>query len=121
VGGPTDWALPVCTIDFRPGGIWHFCLRSATGQEEIWVKAVYREIVEPERIVFTENLADAQGNVVDDLPERLITVTFTEQSGKTKLTVCIHYASAKDLQTVLANWVKLRMSLGGHVKNQRQS
>ncbi|QBD83603.1 SRPBCC domain-containing protein [Ktedonosporobacter rubrisoli] len=100
--GPKDWTLPVCTIDFRPGGVWHFCLRSATGQEETWVKAVYREIVKPELIVFTEIFADAQGNVVDELPERLITVTFAEHQGKTKLTICIRYASAAVLQTVLA-------------------
>lgn len=100
--GPKGWTLTACTINFRPGGVWHFCLRSATGQEERWVKAVYREIVEPERIVFTERFADAQGHLVDDLPERLITVTFAEHHGKTKFTACIRYASAADFQTILA-------------------
>lgn len=56
---------------------------------------VYREIVPPERIVSTDAFADAEG---DPLPpshygmseshpaETLVTVTFTEHEGKTKLT-----------------------------------
>jgi uncharacterized protein YndB with AHSA1/START domain len=57
---------------------------------------VYREIVEPERIVCTDSFADAQGNVVPashygmtgDVPiEMLITVTFEGRDGKTRMTL----------------------------------
>jgi uncharacterized protein YndB with AHSA1/START domain len=54
--GPEGWTMPICTIDFRPGGTWHYCIRNANGEEH-WTKAVYREIVPPARIVYTDNMA----------------------------------------------------------------
>ena len=46
-------------------------------------QGVFREIVEPERLVFTYAWVDAKGKPGH---ETLVTVTFAEQSGKTVLT-----------------------------------
>jgi uncharacterized protein YndB with AHSA1/START domain len=99
--GPKGWTLPVCKIDFRPGGIWHYCMRGPAG-EESWGKAVYREIVEPERIVYLDTFADEEGNPVEGMPEMVITVTFEALEGKTKVTAHAQFASAADLESVLA-------------------
>jgi uncharacterized protein YndB with AHSA1/START domain len=70
-------------------------MRSPEGRE-FWNTGVYREIVEPERIVCTDCFADEKGNVVpashygmsSDFPLELRwTVTFEEHEGKTKLTL----------------------------------
>ena len=45
---------------------------------------VFHEIVEPERLVFTSSALDQNG---EPLFEVLNTVTFAEESGKTRLTV----------------------------------
>ena len=93
--GPKDFTTPVCEIDLRPGGVFRTCMRSSEGQE-FWSQGVYREIVEPERIVCTDSFADENGNPVSpehygmspDWPaEALITATFTEHAGRTRLTV----------------------------------
>jgi NADPH2:quinone reductase len=93
--GPKGFTTPVCEIDLRPGGVYRSCMRSPEGRE-FWGQGVYREIVEPERIVCTDTFADEKGNTVSperygmsaDWPaEALITVTFAEQAGKTKLTL----------------------------------
>lgn len=93
--GPKNYTSPACRIDFRVGGTYLFCMRSPEGQE-FWSTGVYREIVELERIVCTDSFADAQGNLVPashyglpgDWPaEMLLTVTFEEHAGKTKLTL----------------------------------
>ena len=47
------------------------------------MRGVYREIVEPDRIVFTFAWEDEKG---DPGHETLVTVTFAEHDGKTKLT-----------------------------------
>jgi uncharacterized protein YndB with AHSA1/START domain len=99
--GPKGWTLPVCKIDFRPGGVWHYCMRGPEGDES-WGKAIYREIVEPERIVYLDTFADEAGNPVDGAPEMLITVMFEEQGGKTKLTSHTQFSSAADLEAVLS-------------------
>ena len=50
--GPKDFTLPFCEMDFRVGGHYRLCMRSPDGKD-YWVHGVYREIVEPERLVFT--------------------------------------------------------------------
>ncbi len=25
--GPRGWSLPVCNVEFRVGGVWHFCMK----------------------------------------------------------------------------------------------
>jgi uncharacterized protein YndB with AHSA1/START domain len=99
--GPKGWTLPVCKMDFRPGGVWHYCMRGPEG-EESWGKAVYQEIVKPERIVYIDAFADAQGNAVEGMPEMLITVEFTEFDGRTKLTSRSQFATVADLEATMA-------------------
>lgn len=94
--GPKDFSAPVCKIDLRVGGKYLFCMRSPEGQD-FWSTGVYREILKPERLVYTDNFADAQGNVVSasyygmpgEWPEYgLVTVTLEDQAGgKTKMTL----------------------------------
>src|SRR3954466_13078706 len=50
--GPGGWTMPVCEIDLRPGGAWHFVWRRSDGTE-MAMRGVYREIVAPERLVST--------------------------------------------------------------------
>jgi uncharacterized protein YndB with AHSA1/START domain len=73
-------------MDVRPGGAFRFCMRSPEGADH-WLQGVYREIVEPERLVCTYAWEDAEGKPGH---ETLVTVSFTDHSGKTKLTV--HHA-----------------------------
>ena len=56
--GPNGWDLPVCQMDFRPGGIWHYCMKCMDQNQsefygmESWGKAVYKDIDEPEKIIY---------------------------------------------------------------------
>ena len=90
--GPKGFALKVATLDFRPGGTFHYSMRSPDGKE-MWGKFVYREIVAPERIVLVNSFSDEKGNLTrhpfsPGWPlEMLSTTTFTEQAGKTTLTL----------------------------------
>ena len=76
-----DMTAPVCEIDLRPGGAWRIVLRKANGKE-VRFKGVYREIVPPERLVYTECFDDPSIGS----PECLTTVIFEEHEGKTKMT-----------------------------------
>ncbi|MDB6123457.1 MAG: polyketide cyclase [Pedosphaera sp.] len=81
--GPKNFTLPFCEMDFRPGGSYRFCMRSPEGID-CWVWGKYREIVEPERMVFTWNREDENGNLWS---KTVVTVTFAEHEGKTKFTL----------------------------------
>jgi uncharacterized protein YndB with AHSA1/START domain len=78
--GPKGFTLPGCEMDFRPGGKYRFVMRGPDGGDFPF-HGVYREIVRPERIVFTCIIEK------EAIPELVATVTFAEQGGKTRLTV----------------------------------
>jgi len=70
-------------------------MRTPEGRD-FWGKGVYREVVEPEQIVYTDSFSDEGGKLrepvhagmsPDDPSEALVTVTFTEHEGKTKVTL----------------------------------
>lgn len=91
--GPTGFELSVHTFDLRPGGSFHYCMKSAEGFE-MWGKFVYHEINSPEKLVFVNSFSDAEANIVpapfseisEIFPlEIKNTLLFTEDEGKTTL------------------------------------
>lgn len=105
--GPRGWDVPVCKVDFRPGGSWIYCMKCVDKSQgdyfgmEAWGRADYKEIVEPEKIVYVDSFADAQGNIDPKLPTTTVTMTFNDLGQKTKIVSRGEYASAADVQKVL--------------------
>lgn len=101
---PTGWSVPVCKMDFRVGGVWHYCMKGPMpdGTEmESWGLTVYQEIVAPERIVALDQFADAEGNVSLEMPKMHNTITFTAIDGQTEVTSRSEFATVADLETVI--------------------
>jgi len=111
--GPKGFTAPVCQIDLRVGGKYLNCMRSPEGRD-YWGTGVYREIIPLERIVCTDSFADEHGDVVPathygmrpDFPlEMLVTVTFEEHEGKTRLTLKhVGLPSGEDHDNTQAGW-----------------
>lgn len=80
--GPSGFTTPHCEMDVRPNGDFRYTIRSPEG-EDYRIRGAFREILEPERLVFTWTWVDAEGQPGH---ETLVTVTFAEQGGKTRLT-----------------------------------
>ena len=87
------YSVIVCEIDLRPGGAWRYVGRGPKG--EFAFHGVYREVTPPERLVFTE--------IYDPFPdvESIVTSVFTEEHGKTRLTVTALYPSPEVRDTVM--------------------
>lgn len=96
-----QWYAPLgCSIEYRQieireRGTFHSCIRTPDGFH-CWCVGEYQEIVVPEKIVCTMAIANADGDRIQpvdaghdpDWPaETVLTVTFAEQNGKTKLTL----------------------------------
>lgn len=81
--GPHGFTTLSCTMEARPGGAWRLCMRSPEGTE-YRQQGVYREVVEPERLVFTYAFEDTTGKPGH---ETLVTVSFADHGGKTMLTL----------------------------------
>src|SRR5438105_381256 len=90
--GPKGFTMTTANMDFRSGGSFHYCLRGPDGKEK-WGKFVYREIVPPERIVLVNSFSDKDGNITrhpfaPTWPREMLSTTiFTEQGGKTTVTL----------------------------------
>ena len=83
-GGPRDLNFTIIKMDARPGGAYRFKMTESNGTDR-WSQGIYREIVPPQRLVFTTGWTDAEGNPTS--PYTLLTLTFQEYQGKTKLTL----------------------------------
>src|SRR5262249_1860382 len=81
--GPEGWTMPVCEIDLRVGGSWHFVWRK-TGDAEMEMRGVYKQVVRHEKLVNTERWGP-------EWPETINTVTFTEKDGRTTVVLTILY------------------------------
>jgi uncharacterized protein YndB with AHSA1/START domain len=96
--GPSAFSCPIAEMDVRVGGKSFMAMQSPdfNDGEPIYSTGVYREVVPLERLVTTDCFADADGNVVPathygmgaEMPlEMLVTVTFEDLGGKTKMTL----------------------------------
>ena len=89
---PKGFTVIAAKMDFRPGGSYHYGMRTPTGQE-MWGKWVFREIKAPERLVLVNSFSDAAGGMTrhpmsPTWPrEMLSTSTFSEKNGKTTITL----------------------------------
>src|SRR5579885_3371477 len=64
----TQWFAPkgfdilAGKMDLRPGGTYHYGLRSPDGME-MWGKWTFKEIKRPERLVVVTSFSDRQGGI----------------------------------------------------------
>jgi uncharacterized protein YndB with AHSA1/START domain len=70
-------------MDVRPGGTWRNRLTSTEDGTQLWHHGVFREIVAPERLVFTF-VWEEEG---ERGMENIVTITFADEGGKTRLTL----------------------------------
>lgn len=94
--GPNGATIPVATMDVQVGGGRHVCIQMETpdGEMTMWFVGEFTVIEPPTRLVYTESMADADGNVVSpaemgmpgDHPKVTeITVTFEDLGGRTHM------------------------------------
>src|SRR5256886_17295256 len=94
--GPPGWSMPVCEMDVRVGGTYRWVWRHDRNGTEMGMGGVYREIVQPERLVTTERFDEAW------YPgEGLGTLVLVEQRGRTTVTQTMLYESREAREAVL--------------------
>jgi uncharacterized protein YndB with AHSA1/START domain len=81
--GPRGYTNPVCELDARIGGSIFVRMRAPSGGV-VLMNGAFRDIVEGERLAFSAVVAMLDG---DALFEGLVTATFEDDDGRTRLTV----------------------------------
>lgn len=93
--GPDGWSMPVCEHDLRPGGHYKNVWRNDADGSEFFFSGTYQEVERPERIVHTEMFNG-------EPPAAVIATLFTEDGGRTTMTMTMTFDSKDVLEAVLA-------------------
>jgi uncharacterized protein YndB with AHSA1/START domain len=129
----THWYAPDgCTIDFasinvKVEGEFHSCIHDPV-HGDCWIKGKYKEILFPEKLVYSMILSNEKGDDVtaneagkpDEWPQALVTtVTFTSIGLQTKLTLHQTVATSEAKKTgAYQSWLnmldKLNTTLSTH-------
>jgi uncharacterized protein YndB with AHSA1/START domain len=90
--GPDGFTSTFQEFDFRPGGAWRFVMHGPDGAD-YRNESAFIEVVSPERIVL-EHLRP--------MHRFLMTMTFADEAGKTRLTWRMEFESVAELNRVRA-------------------
>ena len=92
--GPRGQTTTVETMDVRPGGAWRFVQHDPEGNEYAF-RGEFREVVPPERLVFTFEYEGMPGHILRQ------TITFDEHDGKTTVSSTALFDSVADRDGML--------------------
>lgn len=127
------WYAPDgCTIEFKSinvaeGGTFHSCIHDPV-HGECWIKGIYKEVIVPERLVFSMVLTDKDGRSVEaiqagkqeDWPKEIqTTVTFAPVGRQTKVSLhqTVPEAAAKQ-SGAYQSWIKMFNILNARLTNK---
>lgn len=121
--GPEGFTVPVAEMDARVGGKRLVCMESPDGSMKMWTTGEYVEVVPNERLVYTDSMADENGNVVspsaigmpDGHPATTeVTVLFEDVGGRTKM-VMTHAGVPADSPGA-AGWNQAFAKMAHHIE-----
>jgi uncharacterized protein (TIGR03086 family) len=100
------WTMPTCEIDLRVGGAYQYVWRGPDGSR-LGMHGLFREIVPPERIVYTEAFDESW------YPgEALVTAVLDEQTGQTTLTMTSLFESREGRDMALQSGMEHGVAAG---------
>lgn len=99
--GPREWPLSYCKMDFRPGGTWHYCMKGPNEGDESWGIAKYKEISEPEKIIYNDFFSDRDGNINNNMPAFDTIIIFSAEGERTTVTVTSEVGSAEEVKKLV--------------------
>jgi uncharacterized protein YndB with AHSA1/START domain len=119
--GPHGFTNPVCELDVRPGGAIRIDMRDSDGAVYP-MTGTFREIVRPERLVFTAEALDQNGAAVLEV---MNIVTFEEKNGKTTLTLQARVTKVAGegisyLEGMEEGWTQSLERLASHLKSKNE-
>lgn len=93
---PLPYTTPVAELDVRPGGANLIVMRDPEGND-LPNRGVYLEVVESERLVFTDAYVEAWEPSAR--PFMTVILTFEDRGGKTQYTARVRHWTAADRET----------------------
>lgn len=95
---PDGFTMDIKQMDVRPGGVWHYCMRSKEWGDA-WGKGTYTEVIPTERVAWINAFSDEAGTSIP--PESTMTATLTADGARTTVVMRASYAKPEDRTLVL--------------------
>ena len=114
--GPQGAVVTASTLDLSPGGVFHYGMEM--NGFAMWGQWVFREIEPPARLVFVSSFSTPEGGIgpcpfpMDFPAEVLSTIEFTEDDGRTTLTMRGVPLNATEAQRQTFQGMKSSMQVG---------
>lgn len=97
---PKPLTTKTASMDFRPGGHWHYAMIDPSGQE-YWGRMDYKTIRPIDNYTALDGFCDSSGALNLALPRAEWDVTFSERASRTTVRTVVAYASAEAIQQVI--------------------
>jgi uncharacterized protein YndB with AHSA1/START domain len=96
--GPNGFTTTTSAFDGRPGGVWRFVMHGPDGRD-YQNRITYEEVVRPERLVYSHG-----GSAGIEPVHFMVTVTFEDLGGKTRLNMHMLFPSAAQRDRVIGEY-----------------
>ena len=106
---PPGWTLTACEVEARVGGALRLAWKSADADPVMTLRGVFKEVVPHERIVHTETMEMASGELIGTLLE---THEFAEKGGVTTMRITQAYDSKDARDGAIASGMDQGMEAG---------
>jgi uncharacterized protein YndB with AHSA1/START domain len=128
--GPDGFNVSVAEMDVRVGGKRLVCMEMQTpdGRMKMWTTGEYTEVVPHERLVYTESMADENGNVIspstmgmsaDEYPETTkVTILLEDLDGRTRMVMT--HAGVSASSGANEGWEQAFAKLAKHIETVRK-
>ena len=119
--GPRGFTVPVAQMDVRVGGKRLVCMemQKPDGSMKMWTTGEYIEVIPNQRLVYTESMADENGNVVtrseNDYPITTEVTVLLEDLGERTKMVMTHAGVPAD-SGGSAGWEQAFDKLANHIE-----
>jgi uncharacterized protein YndB with AHSA1/START domain len=103
--GRTSTKTVIDRQELQPGGAWRFVENNTDGSQAAF-RGVYREVVAPERIVYTFEWEGMPGHVIVD------TATFAELGERTRLTIHSLFHTTEERDGMISAGMEIGLNEG---------
>jgi uncharacterized protein YndB with AHSA1/START domain len=100
--GPQNWITKVHHLDLKAGGLWKYCMYEQGGQKMISCGvATYKEIIAPEKMVYTDQFSNEAFEITTKMPTLEITNIFEDHGNTTTLVSITTFSSVEELEKIV--------------------
>lgn len=98
--GPKPWRAETKKLDFREGGHWLYAMVGPEGEKH-WSKAEYIKIADEKSFTAKDGFCDEDGVINTNFPQNLWDNQFSQQQGKTLVSVLLTFDTLDDLEKII--------------------